>query len=87
MAMMEQSMSAEWHVQIFCAAEDRDLAFIEQVIPHHQVAIDVSQAALEQAVHPELEAIAQRVTEDQQREIDALEAIRADLTDEATPGS
>lgn len=87
MTAMDQQMSAEWQVQTFCAAEDKDLAFIEQVIPHHQMAIEVSEAALEHAVHPELTAIAQRVIEDQQHEIEELETIRAELAGEATPAA
>lgn len=85
MAMMEQQMSAELQVQIFCGADDKDLAFIEQVIPHHQMAIDASEMALEQAVHPELKEIAQDVIGAQQEEIDVLEEIRAELT--ATPAA
>ena len=74
-------------IEAFCAAEDKDLAFIEQVIPHHQMAIDTSQAALEHAVHPELVTIAEDVIAAQEAEIVELEAIRADLTGEATPAS
>jgi uncharacterized protein (DUF305 family) len=87
MPMMAQQMNAEWQVQAFCTAENRDLAFIDQVIPHHQMAIDASEAALEEAVHPELEAIAQRVIEDQQHEIDELEALHAELAATATPAT
>lgn len=87
MAAMEQQMSAEWQVQTFCAAENKDLAFIELTIPHHQMAIDTSEAALEHAEHQEIKDIAQDVIEAQQVEIDELEAIRAELTGEATPES
>lgn len=87
MEMMNQQMSAEWQVETFCAAEDKDLAFIEQVIPHHHMAIDSSEAALEQAVHPELVAIAELVITAQEQEIEELEAIRAELTGEATPAA
>lgn len=87
MAAMDQQMSAEWQVQTFCAAENKDLAFIEQAIPHHQMAIDVSEAALEHAVHPELSAIAEDVISAQEAEIAELEVIRAELTGEATPAS
>ncbi|HVL25723.1 MAG TPA: DUF305 domain-containing protein [Thermomicrobiales bacterium] len=82
-----QVMSADWQVQTFCAAADKDLAFIDQVIPHHQMAIDSSRTAVEKAIHPELKEIAARVITDQQAEIDELEAIRADLTGAATPAS
>lgn len=87
MALMDQQMSAEWQVQAFCAAEDKDIAFIEQVIPHHQMAIDTSEGALSAAIHPELVTIAEDVIAAQQAEIDELEAIRADLIGGATPAS
>jgi uncharacterized protein (DUF305 family) len=85
MASMEQQMSAEWQVQTFCAAGDKDLAFIEQVIPHHQMAVDTSEAALEHAEHQEIKDISQRVIEDQEAEIEELEAIRDEL--QATPAT
>jgi len=84
---MMMQMSAETQVRAFCAAENKDLAFIDQVIPHHQMAIDSSEMAVAQAVHPELTAIAEQVITAQQAEIDELEAIRAGLTGEATPAS
>ncbi len=87
MAEMDEQMSAEWQVQAFCAAEDKDLAFIEQAIPHHRMAIDVSEAALEHAVHPELSAIAEDVISAQEADIAELEIIRAELTGEATPAT
>jgi uncharacterized protein (DUF305 family) len=79
MTDMANMMSAEWQVSTFCAAADPDLAFIDQVIPHHQMAIASSRDALERAVHPEIVAFAQRVIEDQQREIAELEQIRSEL--------
>lgn len=85
MAHMDQQMSAEWQVATFCAAEDKDLAFIEQAIPHHQMAIDVSEAALTEATHPELKSIAGDVIAAQEAEIAELESIRAELTGAATP--
>ncbi len=87
MAAMEQQMDPQWQVQTFCAAADKDLAFIEQVIPHHQMALDVSVAANDQAVHPELVTITEAVIAAQQSEITELETIRAELTAEATPAS
>ena len=84
---MMNIMDAEWNVETFLASDDYDMAFIEQTIPHHQMAIDSSELALELAVHPELKEIAEDVIEAQQREIDLLEVIRAELTGEATPAS
>lgn len=80
-----QLMDAQSQIQIFCAAEDYDLQFIDQTIPHHQMAIDTSETAVEQAVHPEIVAIAEQVITDQQAEIEELETIRTELADAATP--
>ncbi|MEJ7837207.1 MAG: DUF305 domain-containing protein, partial [Thermomicrobiales bacterium] len=77
-------MSADWQVETFCAADNPDLAFVQQVIPHHKMAILVSQDALTMAVHPEIKTIAERVIPAQQAEVDVLNAILTELT-AATP--
>lgn len=87
MESMHQLMSPEALVMTFCAAEDKELAFIELTIPHHQMAVDASEDALELAVNPELVAVAEEVIEAQQSEIDLLMEIQADLAGEATPAS
>ncbi len=84
---MAMLMDAEALVAAFCAAEDPDLAFIDLTIPHHQMAIDASMVAYLQAVHPEIKEIAKGVIEAQEREIEELTAIRAELTGESTPAS
>ncbi len=81
--MMEQ-MDPVAQVAQFCAAEDPDLAFIDMTIPHHQSAIEASEVAVEQAVHPEITEFAQRVIKDQQAEIDELMTIRQELYGSAT---
>lgn len=78
-AMMMQ-MNPDALVAAFCASEDPDLAFIELSIPHHEMAIMASEAALDQATRDEIRAIAERVIADQQREIDELSAIQQELT-------
>lgn len=80
---MMHEMDAATQVATFCSAPDPDLAFIDQVIPHHQMAIDVSKIALKRAEHPEIKETAQAVIDAQQAEIDQLTAIRSELTDEA----
>jgi uncharacterized protein (DUF305 family) len=85
--MHMDQMSAEWQVEQFEAADDKDLAFIDQVIPHHEMAVVTSQLALEHANHEEIKDIARMVIDAQEREIKELEAIRAELTGEATPAS
>jgi uncharacterized protein (DUF305 family) len=81
--MMNQ-MDADYQVSTFCAASDPDLAFIELVIPHHQMAIDSSVKAVEQSAHPELAEFAAKVIDDQQAEIDLLNEILAER-EGATP--
>ena len=68
-----------------CAAENTDLAFIDMTIAHHQMAIESSEPVVAGATTEEIREFAQRVIEDQQREIAELEEIQADLTGEATP--
>jgi len=82
---MHEQMSSDWQVQAFCAAENRDLAFIDQVIPHHEMAVVVSEAAPEMAEHAELKELAAAVIDAQQAEIELLKQIRAELTGGATP--
>jgi uncharacterized protein (DUF305 family) len=85
MGSMQMQMNPEVLVATFCSAQDPDVAFIDLTIPHHEMAIRASEAALEQATHDEIRAIAERVIQDQQREIDELSAIRQELAGEATP--
>lgn len=87
MAAMQQQMDPQALVAAFCAGEDPDQTFIDLVIPHHEMAIQSSDAALEQATHEELRAIAEQVIQDQQAEIDELEGIRAELTGDGTPAA
>ena len=82
---MMRMMDAGTLIGAFCAAENYDLAFIDQTIPHHEMAIVSSESALEQAVHPEIANIAKEVIDAQQAEIDELEMIRVELTGGATP--
>lgn len=82
---MQMMMDPHALMANFCSAEEPDLAFIDLTIPHHQMAIMASEAALEQATHDEIRAIAERVIQDQQREIDELTAIRGELAGEGTP--
>jgi uncharacterized protein (DUF305 family) len=87
MDQMTMLMDAEALVAAFCAGSDPDLTFIEVTIPHHEMAIAASEAALEKAVHPEIKEIAQGVVEAQQREIDELTAIQVELASGATPAA
>ncbi|MEJ7763554.1 MAG: DUF305 domain-containing protein [Thermomicrobiales bacterium] len=85
MGEMMAQMDATTQVATFCAAPDPDLAFIDLVIPHHQSAIVASEAALAEAVHPEIRDFAQRVIDAQVREIEELSVIRHERYGSATP--
>lgn len=54
------------------APEPFDLAFIDMIIPHHQQAIEAAQMAEQQAIHQEIKDLAQKMIEEQQKEIDEL---------------
>jgi len=85
MESMAVEMDADAQVALFCAAADADLAFIDLTIPHHESAIGASETALAQATREEVRTFAERVIEAQQREIDELLAIRAELVGQGTP--
>ena len=51
------------------AMRDADRMFIEQMIPHHQDAIDMGNLALVRAEHPEIRQLAENIIRDQSQEI------------------
>ncbi len=48
---------------------DSDRMFIEQMIPHHQDAIDMGNLAIMRAEHPEIRQLAENIIRDQSQEI------------------
>ena len=82
--MMAQ-MDAAMQVALVCAAADTDRAFIDLTIPHHESAIAMAEAALDEAAHEEVRAFAERIIADHRREIAELGTIRAELSGSATP--
>jgi uncharacterized protein (DUF305 family) len=87
MEQMATLMDPTALVAAFCAAEDPDLAFTALTIPHHEMAIQASEAARERATHDEIRELSERVIADQQCEIDELTAIRRELAGESTPAA
>ena len=87
MEEMAFQMDPAAQVAAICAAENTDLTFIEMTIAHHQMAIEASEPVVADATHEEIREFAQRVIEDQQREIDELRTIQKELSGEATPAS
>ncbi|WP_437505213.1 DUF305 domain-containing protein [Sorangium sp. So ce1099] len=59
-------------------AEPFDKAFIDAMIPHHEMAIDAAEAAQQEAEHAEIRTLASGIIEAQQREIDQMKAWRAE---------
>lgn len=58
------------------APDPFDAAFIEAMIPHHQMAISAARLALRQAEHPEITQLAGAVLDAQQREVGQMQAWR-----------
>lgn len=54
-----------------------DLRFIDAMIPHHQGAVMMAQAALARAEHAELKTLAQNIIDAQQKEIAEMQQWRA----------
>ncbi len=79
MEMMQHGMDAEGQMRALCETQGPfDLAFISGMIAHHQSAILMAQAALQQAQHPELRTFAQGVIDAQQAEIEQMTRWRAE---------
>lgn len=76
---MMNLMDSEWILGEFERAENKDLAFIDLVIPHHQMAVHQSMVGLQLAEHEELRTLCQEVIDAQEAEITELKEIREDL--------
>jgi uncharacterized protein (DUF305 family) len=49
-----------------------DIMFLKMMIPHHQMAVDMSDEALSKAEHPELRDLAQNIRDEQSSEIELM---------------
>ncbi|STX50160.1 Uncharacterized protein conserved in bacteria [Legionella busanensis] len=54
-----------------------DKRFIDLMIPHHEAAIMMAKDALNNAIHPEIKDMAQKIIDTQQKEIEQLKAWRS----------
>lgn len=79
-AMDQQQMDAMGMADPRELAERRpfDKAFIDAMIPHHESAIAMANAALEGSDNPEIRGIARAIVEAQEKEIARMEAWRQD---------
>lgn len=67
-------------------ANDADRAFIDGMVPHHEMALMMADDALAKAKHAELKTFAQRVKDDQTREISQMKQYRQQwFASDATP--
>ncbi len=69
--MMEQMMGGSMQEMMGGAATDE--MFLRMMIPHHQMAVDMSEKALKESKHPELRELAQKIKEEQTAEIELME--------------
>jgi uncharacterized protein (DUF305 family) len=58
------------------AGNEFDLAFLEMMIPHHQDAVRMSQNALVKSERPEIKQLAQKIADEQQKEIATMDQWR-----------
>jgi uncharacterized protein (DUF305 family) len=61
------------------AANGVDRAFVSQMVPHHESAVDMAQIATEQAEHEELRGLAEQIIEDQNAEIKTLNRLQGEF--------
>src|SRR5215203_5310139 len=53
-----------------------DKAFVDAMVPHHQVAIEMAQVALKHAEHEEIKELSRNIVSTQQAEIEELKSIK-----------
>ena len=68
-----QEIMGDEHMQEMMGSDGTDAMFLRMMIPHHQLAIDMSEQALEHAEHPELKELAQQIIDEQSAEIELME--------------
>jgi len=61
------------------SAAETDGAFIVEMTPHHESAIEMANVALKEAEHPEIKELAGAIVATQAQEIDELATIHTDL--------
>ena len=70
------SVAPEWLVINGHYSDER---FIDMMVPHHLMAIQMAQLALQKTQHPELKQLASSIISSQQREIQALKNLKKRL--------
>ena len=68
-----QEMMGDEHMQEMMGTDETDAMFLRMMIPHHQLAIDMSEQALDNVEHSELKELAQQIIDEQSAEIELME--------------
>ena len=63
------------------AGNATDAAFVNDMVPHHEAAVEMAELAQERAEHPQLRKLAANIILAQNREIETMESIEEDLGD------
>lgn len=80
-----EAMGMEMDTGSLESAEPFDQAFIDMMIPHHQGAIEMARAELEEGSDAEAMDLAQRIIEAQSAEIDEMNSWRTEWYGEPSP--
>ena len=56
-----------------------DVMFLKMMIPHHQMAVDMSEETLSKAEHPELKDLAQKIRDEQSSEIELMQGYLGEI--------
>ncbi len=82
--MMEEMMGGS--MQDMMGGDATDAMFLRMMIPHHQMAVDMADEALDgNAEHPEIEELAQTIRDEQSAEIELMQGYLDEI--EASTGS
>ena len=55
------------------SGDEFDKAFLEEMIAHHQMALEMAEMELQMGADPELRAMAEKIIADQQAEIELMQ--------------
>jgi uncharacterized protein (DUF305 family) len=78
-------------VSVGCGSDDNssggsadnatDAAFVNDMVPHHESAVEMAKLAQTRAQHPEIRQLADDIIAAQNREIETMQSVKADLSD------
>lgn len=74
---MEQMMGGS--MQEMMGGDAAGEMFLQMMIPHHQMAVDMAEKALKEAEHPELKDLARQIKEEQSAEIKLMQGYLDDI--------